>query len=288
MNTSLSLDSLASAINAAHTRCERSYVTMLEDAKCAGELLLQAKSQLPHGQWTAWLSSNCAFSDRTAQRYMQIASSWDSLQSKTDTVADLGVRMACEMIAQEKVFDKPDEPSNMKSASHIAAPRGNLPTTKKPDIRPGDRVTVTDPESPEYGQELEVTEVVQDAIALVKKGGETYPLLVNQVEVVERPTPPLQQVAESIKPIPKGGNLERFPQTNGGTSNTVAPPSLPQENRDAGPPKNNTSPQPLLQCAQSTKEVTVAALQDILRRILDECEEYLPQELIDEARELLK
>lgn len=295
--TSLSLDSLSQAINAAHTRCQRSYATMLEDAKCAGELLLQAKSQLPHGQWTAWLTSNCAFSDRTAQRYMQIASSWDSLQSKTATVADLGVRMACEMIASEKVLDKPDE-----NKSPTPKPKSQIATHS--GIRPGDRIKVTDELSPEYGQELEVAEVVQGAIALVRKGNEAYPLLFNQVEVLERHSSELDRLSSAnvssptlgdIKPVPAdleaqsnkqhGGNrnLEttkvRTLSAGQGQTYQSAQPTRDQSNGGRGM-VGNAFP-------KSNREVTVAALQDVLRRILDECEEHLPQELIDEARELL-
>lgn len=287
MDSMLSLDSLAVAINAAHERCQRSYVTMLSDARSTGELLLQAKAQVSYGEWTTWIANHCQFSDRTAQRYMQIASSWDSLQSKTATVADLGVRMACEMIASERVLDKPDE--KMVRAA-VSKPKNNLPTSK--DIKPGDRVAVIDPESPEHGQELEVTEVVQDAIALVKKGNETYPLLINQVEVLERPrasnpsghqrdamlhAPPTRQ---DIKPIPADVEAQHGSNQNSETTKSNTFPQRERKGQLVTTPPNSV---PKL----IKKEVTVTALQDVLQRILDECGEYLPQELIDEARELL-
>ena len=41
----------------------------------AGKLLLQAKAQLPHGQFLPWLESNCWGSARQAQRYMRAAKS---------------------------------------------------------------------------------------------------------------------------------------------------------------------------------------------------------------------
>lgn len=283
MDSILSLDSLAIAINAAHERCQRSYVTMLSDARSTGELLLQAKSQLPHGQWTAWLSSNCAFSDRTAQRYMQIASSWDTLQSKTDTVADLGVRMACEMIASEKILDLPNE----NKTRVVPKPKNQIATHS--DIRPGDRVAVIDPESPEHGQELEVSEVVQDAIALVKKGGETYPLLVNQVKVVSS-----REDIEDIKSSAASDALKSS-ATNAGSLCKSGEPhknnNLPLSGKVVSSLPQNMLAETRQRAPQggglSQVEITVAALQDILRRILDECGEYLSPELIDEARELL-
>jgi Protein of unknown function (DUF3102) len=38
-----------------------------EHAIAAGELLLEAKSLVQHGQWLPWLAENCAISERTAQ-----------------------------------------------------------------------------------------------------------------------------------------------------------------------------------------------------------------------------
>jgi hypothetical protein len=40
-----------------------------------GQDLLQAKADLPHGQWLPWLQSSCpSISERMAQRYMRVAS----------------------------------------------------------------------------------------------------------------------------------------------------------------------------------------------------------------------
>jgi hypothetical protein len=35
----------------------------------AGELLLEAKEQLAHGEWLPWLKQHCGFSLSTAERY---------------------------------------------------------------------------------------------------------------------------------------------------------------------------------------------------------------------------
>ena len=39
----------------------------------AGELLIEAKGQLGHGQWLPWLQDHCTISERTAQLYMRVA-----------------------------------------------------------------------------------------------------------------------------------------------------------------------------------------------------------------------
>lgn len=43
-----------------------------------GKRLLEAKEQLPHGQWEAWLEKSVEFTPRTAQNFMKIASEFDS------------------------------------------------------------------------------------------------------------------------------------------------------------------------------------------------------------------
>lgn len=46
-----------------------------------GKRLLEAKEQLPHGQWEAWLEKSVEFSLGTAKRFMKIASEYGSNRS---------------------------------------------------------------------------------------------------------------------------------------------------------------------------------------------------------------
>ena len=43
-----------------------------------GKRLLEAKEQLPHGQWESWLEKSVEFTPRTARNFMKIASEFDS------------------------------------------------------------------------------------------------------------------------------------------------------------------------------------------------------------------
>jgi hypothetical protein len=83
------VEALAEQINAEHHQVETALRTGLEHAKRAGELLIQAKEQCRHGEWTDWIEANVHFSERTAQRYMSIASRWEEL-AKTTRVANRG------------------------------------------------------------------------------------------------------------------------------------------------------------------------------------------------------
>jgi hypothetical protein len=70
------LDELAKQINAEHAQHSKALHSSLEHARAAGELLLQAKKQVGHGQWMKWLEAKCGLSPRQAQKYVQIAKNW--------------------------------------------------------------------------------------------------------------------------------------------------------------------------------------------------------------------
>jgi hypothetical protein len=93
------LAELAGRINAEHQQVETALRAGLEHARAAGELLLQAKAQCGHGRWLEWLKANVAFTDRTARRYMTIASRWEELTGKSDTVSDLSCRDALQLLS---------------------------------------------------------------------------------------------------------------------------------------------------------------------------------------------
>ena len=44
----------------------------IEHYRRAGEMLLEAKEQVDHGEWKGWVDRNFHLSGRTAQRYMQL------------------------------------------------------------------------------------------------------------------------------------------------------------------------------------------------------------------------
>jgi hypothetical protein len=70
----------------------------LVHAMVAGDVLIEARAQLKHGQWLSWLKS-CDISERTAQRYMRLARNRAAVEAKSDTVSDLGVRGALAMLS---------------------------------------------------------------------------------------------------------------------------------------------------------------------------------------------
>jgi Protein of unknown function (DUF3102) len=61
-------------------------------AMAAGDDLVKAKAQVEHGKWGEWLKTNFAMTERTAQRYMELANGRTKLEkelAKSDIMSDL-------------------------------------------------------------------------------------------------------------------------------------------------------------------------------------------------------
>lgn len=80
--TPQTLEQYADAINREYDLAERSVRTAVEHAMACGQLLLDAKLKVEHGQWIPWLEKHFHGSVRTAQNYMLAA-------GKNATVAHL-------------------------------------------------------------------------------------------------------------------------------------------------------------------------------------------------------
>jgi Protein of unknown function (DUF3102) len=95
-----SLADLAARIRAFHQATAEALRRSVENAMAAGDLLIEAKAQLKHGQWLPWLRDHCAMSERTAQLYMRCAKNRAAIeeQVKSATVADLTLNEAAAVL----------------------------------------------------------------------------------------------------------------------------------------------------------------------------------------------
>jgi hypothetical protein len=91
---------LAVKINDEHLQAHRDAQSAISHALNAGELLIQARTEVPHGGWAEWLAANVVFSERTARSYMELARNKGELASKeTD---GLSVRGALKLLADSR------------------------------------------------------------------------------------------------------------------------------------------------------------------------------------------
>jgi hypothetical protein len=113
-----SLDDLAAGIKAEHEETTGALKSALDHAINAGELLIEAKSQLKHGQWLPWLRDHCAMPERTAQFYIHLARHRLELEgSNPQRIADLTLMDAQRMLAKPAIV-KSEAPTKEQSTSY--------------------------------------------------------------------------------------------------------------------------------------------------------------------------
>jgi hypothetical protein len=74
----------------------------------AGDLLLEAKAQVKHGQWRQWLAERCGMPERTASRYMRLARNRTVIEAEIGHVADLTLQAAASLLAPDNSDDAAD------------------------------------------------------------------------------------------------------------------------------------------------------------------------------------
>jgi hypothetical protein len=93
-----SLVDLAARIRIEHEATASALKSSVEHAMAAGELLIEAKSQLKHGQWLPWLAEHCVIPERTAHLYMRLARNRPEIEISATPVADMSIRGAVALL----------------------------------------------------------------------------------------------------------------------------------------------------------------------------------------------
>jgi hypothetical protein len=98
---------LAKQIYLRHTEIVSAKRNIVVQAIEVGELLNQAKARLKHGEWLPWLKDNCMLKERTAERYMHLATNKQKLAevlaAKSVPMSDLeSLNEAVRLISEEE------------------------------------------------------------------------------------------------------------------------------------------------------------------------------------------
>lgn len=101
-----SLDDLAAEIRREHEACEQHARSAVEHAIRAGELLIEAKAQVRHGEWLPWLGVNFPGHYNLASAYMRLA------RNSQRVVNSSSLRAALKELAEPRADDddESDEP----------------------------------------------------------------------------------------------------------------------------------------------------------------------------------
>jgi hypothetical protein len=123
------LEDLAARINAEHRACEAAAASAVEHAIRAGEMLLEVKQSLKHGEWLPWLEANFEGTARTAQVYMQLHSRRGEL-ANTQHASHLSIRSALKELAPPSDSEESDKRAawerNANSIRHMMEMDGFL------------------------------------------------------------------------------------------------------------------------------------------------------------------
>jgi hypothetical protein len=99
------LGELAVIANKFHDEVKAAGGNLLEAVWSAGQILLTAKERCEHGEWLPWLEANFHGSQRTARRYMQVASNRSCVADLVDLDSTLSINAALDAITK-----KPEPP----------------------------------------------------------------------------------------------------------------------------------------------------------------------------------
>jgi hypothetical protein len=98
---------IAARIKTEHQAVAASLKESVRHSIAAGDLLIEAKSQLKHGQWLPWLRDHCTISERTAQLYMRCAKNRAELEKQIrNGVGDLSLNEATALLMMSSDIKK--------------------------------------------------------------------------------------------------------------------------------------------------------------------------------------
>jgi hypothetical protein len=100
---------------------ERQLRSAVDSARAAGDLLLQIRKQIGHGNWTEWLKQHWNHSDRVAQKYMQIAVSWSLIADKSPKSINHALQLLVEETGTAKAEPKPNKPNQNRTVPEPVA-----------------------------------------------------------------------------------------------------------------------------------------------------------------------
>ena len=107
---------LTTRIDAEHAAVGQALQSALAHAIAAGELLIEAKRLVKHGEWRPWLEANCKVPARTARHYMALARRRKWLCDQNGNVLPISVHAAVEAIKElrREPHSWPYDPDEMK------------------------------------------------------------------------------------------------------------------------------------------------------------------------------
>jgi hypothetical protein len=138
------LSKLPERINREAAAVNEAAVKMLEHILKCGDYLLQAKQQLPYGEFNRWAEANCVLGYAQARRYMKIAKNWPRLpESRKKRAAELtSFRQIIAVVTGKEINEK--EPRAFGEARPRSERRTGTECRYRGCVRPAEAIVYCD------------------------------------------------------------------------------------------------------------------------------------------------
>ena len=128
-----SLVDLAARIKVEHEAAFGHARQALQHAAECGRLLIEAKSQVEHGQWLSWIETNTGVGARQCQKYMRLAEGWAEIGSKSELDSHLSIEGALGLLAAparkpSKALAR-ENPANVRGIVEVRTAQPSNPIT---------------------------------------------------------------------------------------------------------------------------------------------------------------
>ena len=102
VTTVTNIKTLAAQIRTEHLAVKEAARSGLAHAMKCGDLLIEAKAKVKHGDWLGWLKNECSISERMSQHYMKLAKHRREVERKSEMISDLTLTEAIKMVGQKE------------------------------------------------------------------------------------------------------------------------------------------------------------------------------------------
>jgi hypothetical protein len=130
-------DDLVREINAEHGHVETYKHNTIQHAIRCGQLLLEMKQRVGHGNWLAWVQEHFEASERTARNYMEVAKSAAVADLQDDTTMRSALRTLASRSQSKETKPEPKhtQATMMSANGHVPADDGgrHIPDTETID-----------------------------------------------------------------------------------------------------------------------------------------------------------
>lgn len=148
-----------------------------------GKRLIEVKNQLPHGQWIEWLGGNVGFTERSAQRFIQIAS-----DPNTKSISYLGVTKVFDLLSMPLEERQEFIENNNVDEMTTRELREEIQKRKQLEIQNHalqETLAHVQSSKPEVIEKEVVKEVIPDDYEELKRKYESKSLLEKQIKLLE-------------------------------------------------------------------------------------------------------